>query len=98
VTGRHEGRVINVIIDRLRRDEHGDCWIVDYKTSAHEGGDIGAFLDREAERYRPQLQRYAGLVSEPGGARVRAALYFPLLGEFREVEIGAGAGSERTSQ
>jgi ATP-dependent helicase/nuclease subunit A len=87
LTGRHEGRVLNVIIDRLLRDAQGDRWIVDFKTSTHEGGDVAAFLDREAERYRPQLQRYAALAHEPGGGRVRAALYFPLLGEFREVAL-----------
>ena len=98
LTGRHEGRVINVIIDRLLHDERGDCWIVDYKTSAHEGGDVQGFLDREAERYRPQLQRYAELVREPGGARVRAALYFPLLGEFREIALEEWVRSERAGQ
>ena len=35
----------------------GVRWIVDYKTGAHEGGDVDAFLDREVERYRPQLER-----------------------------------------
>jgi ATP-dependent exoDNAse (exonuclease V) beta subunit len=98
LTGRHEGRVINVIIDRLLHDERGDCWIVDYKTSAHEGGDVDAFLDREAERYRPQLQRYAQLMREPGGPRLRAALYFPLLGEFREIALVAPERSEGAGQ
>jgi ATP-dependent exoDNAse (exonuclease V) beta subunit len=98
LTGRHEGRVVNVIIDRLLHDEHGDRWIVDYKTSTHEGGDVGAFLDREAERYRPQLQRYADLAREPAGARLRAALYFPLLGEFREVSLERQESSQRAGQ
>ena len=89
LTGAHEGRVINIIIDRLLDDEQGDRWIVDYKTSTHEGGDLEAFLDQEALRYRPQLQRYADLAREPGGARLRAALYFPLLGEFREISLDA---------
>jgi ATP-dependent exoDNAse (exonuclease V) beta subunit len=91
LTGSHEGRVVNVIIDRLLRDEHGDRWIVDYKTSTHEGADVAAFLDSEALRYRPQLQRYAALAREPGAGRLRAALYFPLLGEFREIALNEPA-------
>ena len=89
LTGRHEGRVVNVIIDRLMRDEHGDRWIIDYKTSTHEGAGLDAFLESEAERYRPQLQRYAKLLGEAADGRLRAALYFPLLGEFREIALNA---------
>ncbi len=88
LTGMHEGRVINIIIDRLIIDEHGDRWIVDYKTSSHEGGDLEGFLAQEAERYRPQLVRYAELARHSGAGRLRAALYFPLLGEFREIALG----------
>ncbi len=88
LTGRHEGRVINIIIDRLIVDEHGDRWIVDYKTSTHQGGDLDGFLAAEVQRYRPQLQRYAELAGQSGAGRLRAALYFPLLGEFREIELG----------
>ena len=79
--------MINIIIDRLLHDEQGDRWIVDYKTSTHEGADLQNFLEQEALRYQPQLQRYAALLREPGGERLRAALYFPLLGEFREVSL-----------
>jgi ATP-dependent exoDNAse (exonuclease V) beta subunit len=89
LTGRYEGRVINIIIDRLLHDEQGDRWIVDYKTSTHEGADLQNFLAQEALRYQPQLQRYAALLREPGGEPLRAALYFPLLGEFREVSLQA---------
>ena len=67
------------VIDRTFTAE-GRRWIVDYKTSAHEGGDLEAFLDREQERYRPQLEAYARAV---GGAP-SLALYFPLVGGWRE--------------
>ncbi|MGB8692907.1 MAG: UvrD-helicase domain-containing protein [Steroidobacteraceae bacterium] len=87
LTGLHESRVINIIIDRLIVDEHGDRWIVEYKTSSHEGGDLDGFLAQEAQRYGPQLQRYAELVRQHGAGRTRAALYFPLLGEFRELAL-----------
>jgi len=85
LTGLWNGKVESVVIDRVRIDEDGVHWIVDYKTSTHEGGDLQGFLDRESERYRPQLEKYAGLYKALTAAPVRAALYFPLLQEFREV-------------
>ena len=60
-------------IDRYIEDEKGLKWVVDYKTSAHEGGGLDAFLDEQRERYAAQLDSYAEAV---GGAR--RALYFPL--------------------
>jgi ATP-dependent exoDNAse (exonuclease V) beta subunit len=86
LTGLHEGRVVNVIIDRMLLDEHGQRWIVDFKTSTHQGGAERDFIDREADRYRPQLQRYAALASQLGAQPLRLALYFPLLGVFRELD------------
>ena len=86
LTGLHQGRVVNVIIDRMLVDEHGQRWIVDFKTSTHQGGAEREFIDSEAERYRPQLQRYAALAARLGGEPVRLALYFPLLGVFRELD------------
>jgi ATP-dependent helicase/nuclease subunit A len=87
LTGLHEGRVVNVIFDRMVVDEHGQRWVVDYKTSTHEGGAVGEFIDREAERYRSQMQRYAAMAAHIDGSPVRAALYFPLLGVFRELSV-----------
>jgi ATP-dependent exoDNAse (exonuclease V) beta subunit len=87
LTGLCNGRVESVVIDRVRIDEDGVHWIVDYKTSTHEGGDLEGFLDQESERYRPQLQKYAALYKALGNSEVRVALYFPLLQEFREVSL-----------
>jgi ATP-dependent exoDNAse (exonuclease V) beta subunit len=89
LTGVHDGRVVNVIIDRMLVDEHGQRWIVDFKTGTHEGGAERAFIDSEAERYRAQLQRYAALAARLGPEPVRLALYFPLLGVFREIDAAA---------
>jgi ATP-dependent exoDNAse (exonuclease V) beta subunit len=89
LTGVHEGRVVNVIIDRMLVDEHGRRWIVDFKTGTHEGGAERAFIDSEVERYRPQLQRYAVLARRLGPEPVCLALYFPLLGVFREIDTAA---------
>jgi ATP-dependent exoDNAse (exonuclease V) beta subunit len=86
LTGLYQGRVVNVIIDRMLVDELGQRWIVDFKTSTHEGGAESEFIASELERYRPQLQRYAALAAQLGGEPVRLALYFPLLGVFRELD------------
>ncbi len=61
----------------------GARWIVDFKTSSHEGGEREAFLDSEVERYRPQLDRYAAAFAAIDSRPVRVALYFPLLRTLR---------------
>jgi ATP-dependent helicase/nuclease subunit A len=85
LSGLHDGRIVNVIFDRMLLDEHGERWVIDFKTSRHEGGGIEAFIGQEVERYGPQLRRYAALAGALGHERVRVALYFPLLGVFREL-------------
>ncbi len=85
LSGLWNGKIESVVIDRVRIDEDGVHWIVDYKTSTHEGGDLQGFLDQESERYRPQLEKYAGLYKAVSNSEVRVALYFPLLQEFREI-------------
>jgi len=85
LSGIVDGRVESVILDRVRIDSDGTHWIVDYKTSSHEGGDLKNFLSAETERYREQLSKYAELYRNYSGADVRCALYFPLLQEFVEV-------------
>ena len=85
VTGLWNDKVESVIIDRVRIDEAGVHWIIDYKTSTHEGGDLEGFLNQESQRYRAQLEKYAGLYRCLTDAPVRVALYFPLLQQFREV-------------
>ena len=72
-------------IDRSFIDSAGTRWVIDYKTSAHEGSDLEGFLAQEVERYRPQLAAYVELAQTLGSEPVRAALYFPLLAAFREV-------------
>jgi ATP-dependent helicase/nuclease subunit A len=84
LSGVSAGRLRNVRIDRSFVDESGTRWVIDYKISAHEGGDLEGFLAQELERYRPQLAGYVELAEAIGEEPVRAALYFPLLGAFRE--------------
>ncbi|HEX6692693.1 MAG TPA: 3'-5' exonuclease, partial [Burkholderiales bacterium] len=67
------------IIDRSFRDDSGAVWVVDWKTSYREGGDLEGFLANEQARYAPQLERYAAAL----GAR-NLGLYFPALARWRE--------------
>ncbi len=85
LTGLWDGRLESVVIDRVVIDPDGTHWIVDYKTSSHEGGDLPGFLQAEGERYAPQLRKYAELYRAFAGVEPRCALYFPLLRRFVEI-------------
>ena len=78
------GKPVTSIMDRSFVDTKGIRWIIDYKTSTHEGGGLDAFLDREQERYRGQLERYAAVLRKLDNRQIRLGLYFPLLGGWRE--------------
>ncbi len=82
--GAEAGEVMRVIFDRSFIDEDGVRWVIDYKTSQHQGGGLEEFLDREVDRYRPQLQRYARFAQRLGPEPVRLGLYFPLMRAWRE--------------
>jgi hypothetical protein len=60
-------------------DAQGEQWIVDFKTSRHEGAGLEQFLDEERKRYEPQLSSYATALGPS-----RLGLYFPLLRGWRE--------------
>jgi hypothetical protein len=53
LSGLRAGQVVNAVIDRTFVDAQGTRWVVDFKTSPHEGGDLQGFLDTEALRYEP---------------------------------------------
>ena len=84
ITGLVDGKLYETVIDRTFVDENGVRWIIDYKTGSHEGGGLEKFLDDEQERYREQLERYARLMLQRDPRPIRLALYFPLLGGWRE--------------
>ncbi len=86
VSGQWRGEVVRAVFDRSFVDEHGIRWVIDYKTSQHAGGGVEEFLEREVERYRSQLQRYALLARRLGSEPVRVGLYFPLMRAWREWE------------
>jgi len=77
-----DGERMNLVIDRMFLDTDGRRWIIDYKTSSHEGADVEAFLDHERERYEAQLARYALAVGAAPGTML--GMYFPLLAGWRE--------------
>jgi ATP-dependent helicase/nuclease subunit A len=87
LTGLTDGELVSVVLDRVRIDDNATHWIIDYKTSSHEGGNLAGFLAVEAQRYQPQLARYASIYSEWAGEDVKCALYFPLLKSFVEVSV-----------
>lgn len=78
------GERMHLVIDRTFLDAQGQRWIVDYKTSSHQGADVEGFLDREQERYRAQLERYAVVMRMLDEQPVKLGLYFPLLKGWRE--------------
>ncbi|MBI3372302.1 MAG: UvrD-helicase domain-containing protein [Betaproteobacteria bacterium] len=67
------------VVDRMLKDAQGRRWVVDYKTSRHEGADLDGFLDEQRRRYVPQLDAYAAALGN-----ARRGLYFPLLACWRE--------------
>ena len=71
--------VSSYVIDRVFRDSVGQRWVVDFKTSRHEGGGAEAFLDEQRIRYAPQLDAYANAFDQ-----ARKGLYFPILRGWRE--------------
>ncbi|MFO1305698.1 MAG: UvrD-helicase domain-containing protein [Burkholderiales bacterium] len=84
LAGVDEGSIVHVTLDRSFVAD-GVRWIVDFKTGRHEGGSPDAFLAREVERYRGQLERYARVVSAIDARPIRLALYYPLVaGGWRE--------------
>jgi hypothetical protein len=79
-----EGAFVHSVLDRTFVDADGIRWIVDFKLSRHEGTGLEAFLDRERERYREQLENYAATMSALDRRPIRLGLYFPLLASWRE--------------
>jgi hypothetical protein len=58
------------IVDRMFSDAGGETWIVDYKTSQHEGGEVERFLDREVVRYSAKLNKYRDVTSGSNAALI----------------------------
>jgi len=83
-TGLGQSHPRSLVLDRIFVED-GTCWIIDYKTSSHGGGDLDGFLESEASRYREQLKRYRKAVAISETRPIKTALYFPLLDRLLEV-------------
>jgi ATP-dependent exoDNAse (exonuclease V) beta subunit len=93
VLNRHAGAASELALAKVSRDgtpvqvldrtfvEDGVRWIIDYKTARPEED-----LATHAERYRPQLERYAELFREEGQP-IRAAIFYAALGRLVDVVL-----------
>ncbi len=91
ISGRIHDNLISGTIDRVFRDDEGRLWIVDFKTSEHEGGGVESFLEEQQRRYREQLENYGTLMSRLAGGPIWLGLYFPLLDGWREWQLQEAA-------
>ncbi len=73
---------VNHVIDRIFIAD-GCRWIIDYKT-VQAGGESIKDLRQQAEKYRPQLERYAGLFVADQ-LPTRMAVFFAVQGELVEL-------------
>ncbi len=74
------GSVSNYRLDRTFVDEQGVRWIVDYKSTAHDQGDVAEFAAEQVRsRHRAQLEKYGFLFSQLDARPIKLAVYFPLL-------------------
>jgi hypothetical protein len=85
----HPGAIRRGVIDRLAFDGN-DWWLLDYKTSRPAvGQDWEAFIQRETEKYRPQLLAYREMAARAQGIdppeAIRLGVYFTACREVVEV-------------
>ena len=73
------GTALNVVDRSFVED--GVRWIIDYKTAQPEEA-----LATHAERFRPQLERYADLFGDEG-LPIRAAIFYAAMGRLVEVGV-----------
>lgn len=84
ITGIIDNVPMSWVIDRTFCDSYGIRWIIDYKTSSHEGSNIEDFLNREQARYHRQLSSYAKLMQQLDSRPTKVGIYFPLVCGWRE--------------
>jgi ATP-dependent exoDNAse (exonuclease V) beta subunit len=81
LTFRDGARIATQVVDRCFVED-GVRWIIDYKTARIDGGE--AALRAHAERYRPQLERYAALFAHEG-LPLRMAIFYAASGHLLEL-------------
>ncbi|MEO5353381.1 MAG: UvrD-helicase domain-containing protein [Magnetococcus sp. XQGC-1] len=88
LTGLLRGRLQRMVLDRTFIDREGTRWIIDFKTSLHQGGDLEGFLDNEVVRYREQVEKYGRLMQQLAAHPIKMGLYFPMHSGWREWDFG----------
>src|SRR4029078_2546000 len=58
ITAELEGEPQNLIIDRTFVDKTATRWIIDYKATAFDQGDLESFLQNEQEKYLEKMRLY----------------------------------------
>lgn len=77
-----DGEIVTIIIDRMFI-ENNVLWIIDFKTSKpQQNENITDFINKQSERYFPQLQKYASALTLGYNYKIKTALYFPALPKF----------------
>lgn len=79
--------VENIVIDRTFIDENNIRWIIDYKTTFYEDGDLELFLAKEQKRYEEKMHLYAKAISLIDEKPIRLGLYFPAIPAWTEWSI-----------
>ena len=57
-------------------------WVIDHKSGSEAEGEVEAFIHRQQQRYRAQLEEYSRSVAASPGVPVRSMLYFPMLARW----------------
>ena len=89
VTAWLDNEFTSVKLDRTFVDQAGTRWIIDWKTSVHEGGGLEQFLDQELERYSAQLERYSRVMALYDGRPQTIGLYYPMMDVWKQWERGS---------
>jgi ATP-dependent helicase/nuclease subunit A len=95
LNGQSDGRLVSVSIDRTFVDATGLRWLINFKPGLPLTSGTEEFLTAETARHRPALERAQTLAQRLAPAVSRAALYFPALTAWRELE---DYGSERAGE
>jgi ATP-dependent exoDNAse (exonuclease V) beta subunit len=65
----------------VQGEEH--LWIIDFKTTQHSGAGTDSFLEREREKYAPQMAAYAKVLRDSTETHtLRMGLYYPMLSKL----------------
>jgi len=73
-----DNKISHYIIDRTFIDENNTRWIIDYKITENIS----------PEKYRDQLEKYAGIFKQTEYRSIYLGLYFPLTKDWVEWEFG----------